>query len=94
MEMARRNESPIGVAHSESMEKRARKSAAYRAALQEQQPYEQFARLVIRKRMKLGLTQQELARPDCRRSAEWARLELVATGAGAEVASPGLECAD
>jgi transcriptional regulator with XRE-family HTH domain len=43
------------------MEKRARKSAAYKAALEEQQPYEQFARLVIRKRMQLGLTQEELA---------------------------------
>jgi ribosome-binding protein aMBF1 (putative translation factor) len=44
------------------MEKRARKSAAYKAALEEQRPYEQFARLVIRKRMQLGLTQQELAK--------------------------------
>jgi ribosome-binding protein aMBF1 (putative translation factor) len=43
------------------MEKRARKSAAYRAALEEQLPYEQFARLVIRKRMQLGLTQEQLA---------------------------------
>lgn len=43
------------------MEKYARKSAAYRAALEEQLPYEEFARLVIRKRMQLGLTQQELA---------------------------------
>jgi ribosome-binding protein aMBF1 (putative translation factor) len=40
----------------------ARKSAAYRKALEEQLPYEQFARLVIRKRMQLGLTQQELAK--------------------------------
>ena len=61
MEMARKN-SPIGATHSESMEKRARKSAAYRAALEEQQPYEQFARLVIHKRMQLGLTQEELAK--------------------------------
>lgn len=59
--MARKNDSPIGAAHSESMENRARKSAAYQAALEEQQPYEQFARLVIRKRMQLGLTQQQLA---------------------------------
>lgn len=43
------------------MEKRARESAAYKAALEEQQPYERLARLVIRKRMQLGLTQQELA---------------------------------
>lgn len=43
------------------MKKRARKSAAYRAALEEQRPYEEFARLVIRKRMQLGLTQEQLA---------------------------------
>lgn len=60
--MARKNGSPIGEAHAEGMERRARKSVAYRAALEEQQPYEQFARLVIRKRMQLGLTQEELAK--------------------------------
>ncbi|HMI81995.1 MAG TPA: helix-turn-helix transcriptional regulator [Solirubrobacterales bacterium] len=43
------------------MERKARKSAAYKAALEAQQPYEQFARLVIQKRMQLGLTQEELA---------------------------------
>lgn len=60
--MARKNHSPIGTPHAESMERRTRKSSAYRAALEEQQPYEQFARLVIRKRMQLGLTQEELAK--------------------------------
>ena len=60
--MARRNDSPVGTAHSESMEKRARRSAAYKAALEVQQPYEQFARLVIRKRTQRSLTQQELAK--------------------------------
>jgi|GEM_PF-891097 len=40
---------------------RARKSAAYKAALEGQKPYEEFARLVIQKRMQLGLTQDELA---------------------------------
>ena len=59
--MARKTQSPIGSAHGEAMKKRADKSAAYRAALEEQLPYEQFARLVIRKRMQLGLTQEELA---------------------------------
>lgn len=43
------------------MEKRARESAAYKAALEEQQPHERLARLVIRKRMQLDLKQQELA---------------------------------
>jgi len=60
--MARKNHSPIGTPHAESMEKRARKSPAYRVAVEEQQPYEQFARLVIRKRMQLGLTQEELGK--------------------------------
>lgn len=60
--MARRNDPPVGAAHSESMEKKAYKSAAYKVALEEQQSYEQFARLAIRKRMQLGLTQQELAK--------------------------------
>lgn len=60
--MARKNNSPIGSSHAEGMEKRARKSAAYKAALEEQKPYEDFARLVIQKRMQLGFTQEELAR--------------------------------
>jgi ribosome-binding protein aMBF1 (putative translation factor) len=59
--MALKGDTPIGTAHSESMAMRARKSAAYKAALEKQQPYEQLARLVIRRRMRLGLTQQELA---------------------------------
>jgi ribosome-binding protein aMBF1 (putative translation factor) len=59
--MARKIHSPVGASHSEAMQKRARKSAAYRAALEEQLPYEKFARLVIRKRMQLGLTQEQLA---------------------------------
>lgn len=60
--MASKCHSPIGVSHAEGMEKRARKSAACRVTLEEQRPYEQFARLVIRKRMQLGLTQEELAK--------------------------------
>jgi ribosome-binding protein aMBF1 (putative translation factor) len=59
--MARKNDSPIGSTHADGMGKRARKSAAYKAALEEQKPYEDFARLVIHKRMQLGLTQEELA---------------------------------
>jgi ribosome-binding protein aMBF1 (putative translation factor) len=60
--MARKKNSPIGSSHAEGMEERARKSAAYRAALEEQRPYEDFARLVIQKRMQLDLTQEELAK--------------------------------
>jgi len=59
--MARNDHAPVGSAHSEGIENRARKSPAYRAALEEQLPYERFARLVIRKRMQLGLTQEQLA---------------------------------
>jgi ribosome-binding protein aMBF1 (putative translation factor) len=59
--MALTADSSIGTAHGAGIEKRARKSRAYRAALEEQQPYEQLARLVIRRRMQLGITQQELA---------------------------------
>jgi ribosome-binding protein aMBF1 (putative translation factor) len=59
--MAPKTSSPLGSAHSEGMRKRAQKSAAYKAALEKQKPFEEFARLVIGKRMQLGLTQQELA---------------------------------
>jgi ribosome-binding protein aMBF1 (putative translation factor) len=59
--MAHKNLSPIGDSHARGIKKRARKSVAYRSALEEQLPYEQFARLVIRKRMELHLTQQDLA---------------------------------
>ena len=61
MKMAQRHHSPTGASHVEGIEERARRSPAYKAALEEQLPYEQFARLAIRKRMQLGLTQQELA---------------------------------
>jgi ribosome-binding protein aMBF1 (putative translation factor) len=60
--LALTDDSSVGAAHGAGMGKRARESAAYRAALEEQQPYEQFARLVIHRRMQLGLTQQELAK--------------------------------
>jgi ribosome-binding protein aMBF1 (putative translation factor) len=59
--MTEKKHSPIGAFHADGIKKRAQTSAAYRTALEKQLPYEQFARLVIRKRMQLGLTQQELA---------------------------------
>lgn len=43
------------------MEKRARASDAYREALRELAPAENVARLIIRKRTELGLSQAELA---------------------------------
>ena len=60
--MARKDDSPVGSSHAKGMGKRARKSAVYKAALEEQKPYEDFARLVIQKRMQLDLTQEELAK--------------------------------
>lgn len=59
--MAQAGDSPVGTAHAAGIERRARESAAYKAALEGQQPYERLARRVIRKRMQLDLTQQELA---------------------------------
>jgi ribosome-binding protein aMBF1 (putative translation factor) len=53
--------SPIGASVAEVVEKK-REDLEYRAAYEEQWPYEQFARLVIHKRMQLGLTQEELAK--------------------------------
>jgi ribosome-binding protein aMBF1 (putative translation factor) len=60
--MAGKSTSPIGMSHSEWMAKKARESPAYRAALEGQAPFEEFARLVIGRRMKLGLTQEEIAK--------------------------------
>lgn len=59
--MARTRNSPIGSTVNESAARRARRSAAYREARQRLAPYEELARIVIRRRMELGLTQEELA---------------------------------
>lgn len=53
--------SPIGATVSDSRRRRARASAAYRAEQDRLAPYEQLARIVIRRRMDLGLTQEQLA---------------------------------
>ena len=53
--------SPIGASVAESRQRRARDSVVYRAAQEALAPYEQLARIVIRRRMELGLTQRELA---------------------------------
>jgi ribosome-binding protein aMBF1 (putative translation factor) len=53
--------SPIGSAASEGSRRRARRSAPYREAQERLAPYEQLARIVVRRRMELGLTQEELA---------------------------------
>lgn len=36
-------DSPVGTAHAAGIERRARESAAYKAALEDQQPYERLA---------------------------------------------------
>lgn len=52
--------SPMGDAHRSGMERRAR-NPEYRAELARLAPYEALARLVIRRRGQLGLSQSELA---------------------------------
>jgi ribosome-binding protein aMBF1 (putative translation factor) len=53
--------SPIGTPHRESMRRRAR-DPEYRAELQRLAPYEALARIVIRRRGQLELSQAELAK--------------------------------
>jgi ribosome-binding protein aMBF1 (putative translation factor) len=56
-----RRQSPIGTPVAEARRRRARGSAKYRAEQARLAPYEEIARLVIKHRMTLGLTQAELA---------------------------------
>ena len=53
--------SPVGASVSEAAARRARRSPGYRQARERLAPYEQLARIVIRRRMELGLTQEQLA---------------------------------
>lgn len=53
--------SPIGSRHSDEMKRKARSSEAYRSALEELAPAESLARLIIRKRTELDLSQADLA---------------------------------
>lgn len=52
---------PVGSAVGEAAGRRTRRSAGYREARERLAAYEQLARMVIRRRMDLGLTQEELA---------------------------------
>lgn len=52
--------SPIGTSVSEARKRRGER-AEYREAQEGFAPYEQLARIVIRRRMDLGLTQEQLA---------------------------------
>jgi ribosome-binding protein aMBF1 (putative translation factor) len=53
--------SPIGSDVREGARRRARASAAYRAEAERLAPFEALARLIIKHRLALGLTQQQLA---------------------------------
>jgi len=53
--------SPIGSTPAEARRRRARRSPAYRREQNRLAPYEEIAKIVIRHRMALGLTQQEVA---------------------------------
>lgn len=55
-----KNISPLGTPHAESMRRRAR-NPEYQAELQRLAPYEALARIVIRRRGQLELSQAELA---------------------------------
>lgn len=53
--------SPVGATHRAGSQRRAQRSATYRAELARIAPFEGVARLVIARRQALGLTQQQLA---------------------------------
>lgn len=53
--------SPVGSAASEASQGRSKRSTAYRAEQKRLAPYEELARIVIAHRMRLGITQKELA---------------------------------
>jgi ribosome-binding protein aMBF1 (putative translation factor) len=53
--------SPIGSSHASVMRARAARNPEYRAELERLAPYEALARIVIRRRGQLGLSQAELA---------------------------------
>ncbi len=53
--------SPVGSTAADAAGRRARRSAGYREARQRLAPYEEIARIVIRRRTELGLTQEQLA---------------------------------
>lgn len=61
MTTPRKNISPIGTPHSESMRRRAR-NPEYRTELERIAPFEALARIVIRRRGQLKLSQAELAK--------------------------------
>lgn len=60
-EKTKSQKSAAGSSHRAGMRRRARRSAAYRAELARLAPFERVARMVIARRMALGLTQKQVA---------------------------------
>lgn len=58
--MAKSN-SPIGTTIEDHIERKRSRSSRYRAAQDQLRPFEQLARVVIMRRARLGLSQQDLA---------------------------------
>lgn len=56
-----KGQSPIGTSVGEHIERKRRRSRRYREAQDRLQPFEEIARIVIMRRARLGLSQQELA---------------------------------
>ena len=61
MASEREQRSPVGARAAEGAARRARRSRGYREARELLAPYEEIARIVIRRRMELRLTQEQLA---------------------------------
>lgn len=61
MTPSKSNASAVGTPVSEARQRRAGRSAEYRAAHERLAPYEAIARFVIQRRAELGLTQEQLA---------------------------------
>lgn len=57
----RQQPGPVGSSAAEGSARRARRSRGYREARERLAPYEEIARIVIRRRMELELTQEQLA---------------------------------
>ncbi len=55
-------DSPIGTSVADDVKHKRSKSASYRNATKQLEPFEQFARVIIMRRAKLGLSQRDLAK--------------------------------
>lgn len=59
--MSKKSDLPFRTTHTGGMRRRAARSPAYEAERRRLAPFERIARIVIRRRTELGLTQQEVA---------------------------------